>query len=193
MQPPARSRALRRLHARRATLSPAELLRQLAFGGDPLALVPLAHEAWCVEALLVRPALLHWRVCELIAAEFARMPRATPWSAWLRDKARAATDALRHEDPLDWRAVRSEPDAFEQAVASCFGIEDADAPRLIVRFHALALDERRVLHALLPRTLFGLPPTTRSERRGARHAREDARRGLELLRQLVAQLRYAKG
>jgi hypothetical protein len=194
MSRPARAAHARRLHARRAKLTPAELLRHLTHDGDPLALAPLAHVAWTSQALLVPPSLLHRRACERIAREFPRTQRGTPWAQWLEGHVDAAAEELRRGEPLDWREVRAQPTPFEQSVASCFGVADTLVPRLIREFHALPLAERTALHALLPRTMFGLPAApARRDRRPERRARDAAKHATAVLRQLLALLRQAPG
>ena len=194
MSRPARAAYARRLHAQRAELSGLELLRHLTRDGDPLSLASLAHAVWSGEALLVPPSLLHLRACERIAREFARMPRDTPWAQWLERHVDRAAEELRLADPREWRELRAQPTPFEQSVASCFGVDDTAVPRLIRRFHALPLAERSALHALLPHTMFGLPAgTTRRDRRSerciGRRARDTARLGTAVLRQLLATVR----
>lgn len=192
MSRPARAAHARRLHRRRAELAPAELLRHLTHDGDPLALGPLAHAVWALQALLVPPSLLHLRACERIVAELPRTPRDTPWAQWLERHVDGAAEALRRADPHDWRAVHTQPTPFEQSVASCFGVADTAAPRLIREFHALPLTERSALHALLPHALFGLPaPPARRDRRSSRRARDEARHATAVLRQLLAVVRRA--
>jgi hypothetical protein len=192
MSRPARAAHARRLHARRAELTPRALLHHLTHDGDPLALASLTHAVWLAQALLVPPSLLHLRACERIAREFPRATRETPWARWLDRHVDGAAEELRRADPLDWRAVRTQPTPFEQSVASCFGVADGVVPRLIREFHALPLAERGALHALLPYTLYGLPaPQVRRNRRSERRAREAAKHGTAVLRQLLAVIRRA--
>ncbi len=146
--------------------------------------------------MLVRPASLLARVCRAVARDLYAAPRATPWSAWLAARVDAEAERLRAEDPRLWRAVPSEPSAFEQAVASSFGVADDRAAALIQAFHALAEADRAAVHALLPRALFGLPETPRGPKGAARRATGDPRRarasaahGMRVLRQLLASLR----
>lgn len=192
MSRPTRAAHARRLHALRAELTPAELLRHLTRDGDPLAIAPLAHAVWASEALLVPPSLLHLRACERIVAELPRMPRDTPWAQWLERHVEGAAEGLRRTDPLAWREMRAQPTPFEQSVGSCFGVADMAVPRLIREFHALPLAERSALHALLPRSMFGLPAAlTRRDRRSVRRARDAAKLGTAVLRQLLAVVRRA--
>lgn len=189
MPRPTRAAYARRLHARRAELSPTELLRHLTEDGDPLALGPLAHAAWAREALLAPPSLLHRRAAERVARELPRMPRETPWAAWLQAHVDRAGEELRVESPLAWRAQRSQPTPFEQSVASCFGVTDADAPRLIRAFHALSREERAAAHTLLPRALFGLLEPPPRPGRPSRRTREAAEEATAVIRRLLATLR----
>jgi len=192
MSRPARAAHARRLHARRAELTPEELLRHLTHDGDPLALGPLAHAVWSSQALLVPPSLLHLRACERIVAELPRTTRDTPWAQWLERHVDRAAEALRCAEPRAWRAVQTQPTPFEQCVASCFGVADTAAPRLIREFHALPLADRSALHALLPHAMFGLPAAqARRDRRSGRRARDEAKHATAVLRQLLANVRRA--
>jgi len=118
------------------------------------------------------------------------MPRDTPWAQWLERHVERAAEELRLDEPLDWRDVRTQPTPFEQSVGACFGVADAVVPRLVRVFHALPLEERRALQALLPRVMFGLPAASpRRDRRPERRAREEAKHAVAVLRHLLAALR----
>ncbi|MEZ6014963.1 MAG: hypothetical protein R3F49_07615 [Planctomycetota bacterium] len=193
MARPARTLRVRRLHAQRRALTADQLARHLC-EEDPFDAAPIAHGLWAEEALLVQPSQLFARACAGLAAAFMDAPRATPWGAWVARQVADAAEALRREDPATWRTLPFEPTPFERAVGACFGVADEDVLALIRRFHALEREDRRALHALLPRAMFGLPHPDRrpgAGRRAMRRAREDAQRGVAVMRALLAALRQA--